>query len=272
VINDKGLPCSRSLTCKTHTVGAKRAVEGRSRLYDSLYLEWQRANNPNFKEPQKAGRKEKPEAEKEKKKPGRKKWEFSMNGSGAENEGIGEGEEGQREFEEMLVFARMGGERCRSTIASFGSGWDTMPSGQVRAAKAPKKVASHVTGNGGTSNGNGTGAGGSANGNNSTNGQSPLQPAAIAPSGANPAVVATPINKGTIPYSLDGIFRTAMTAYHGVGDTLTKALATRVSDIQATIGNKSAPGGNRVPHSMMAGQRPIASDGPAPSRSSAMAL
>ena len=51
VINDKGLPCSRSLTCKTHTVGAKRGVEGRSRSYDLLYLEWQRANNPNFKEP-----------------------------------------------------------------------------------------------------------------------------------------------------------------------------------------------------------------------------
>ncbi|KAK4685692.1 hypothetical protein P7C73_g4450, partial [Tremellales sp. Uapishka_1] len=51
VINDKGLPCSRSLTCKTHTVGAKRAVQDRTRSYDSLYLDWQRANNPNFKEP-----------------------------------------------------------------------------------------------------------------------------------------------------------------------------------------------------------------------------
>ncbi len=30
VINDKGLPCSRSLTCKSHSMGAKRAVEGRS--------------------------------------------------------------------------------------------------------------------------------------------------------------------------------------------------------------------------------------------------
>lgn len=51
VINDKGLPCSRSLTCKSHSMGAKRAVEGRSRKYDDLLLDWQRENNPNFVEP-----------------------------------------------------------------------------------------------------------------------------------------------------------------------------------------------------------------------------
>lgn len=182
-----------------------------------------------------------------------------MNGSGAENEGIGEGEEGQREFEEMLVFARMGGERCRSAIKSFGSGWDTMPSGQVRAAKATKKATSLI----GNSTGTSTGTSG-------TNGQNQPASTSTSTAGANPAVVATPINKGTIPYSLDGIFRTAMTAYHGVGDTLTKALATRVSDIQA-IASKSAPGVIRLPPSMSTGQRPIASDGAQPSRSSAMA-
>lgn len=46
VINDKGLPCSRSLTCKSHSMGAKRAVPGRSRPYDELLLEWQRVHNP----------------------------------------------------------------------------------------------------------------------------------------------------------------------------------------------------------------------------------
>lgn len=46
VINDKGLPCSRSLTCKSHSMGAKRAVPGRSRPYDELLLEWQRIHNP----------------------------------------------------------------------------------------------------------------------------------------------------------------------------------------------------------------------------------
>lgn len=48
VINDKGLPCSRSLTCKSHSMGAKRAVEGRSRPYDVLLFEWQKATNPTF--------------------------------------------------------------------------------------------------------------------------------------------------------------------------------------------------------------------------------
>ncbi|KAN0066463.1 SAGA complex subunit Sgf73 [Thecaphora frezii] len=48
VINDKGLPCSRSLTCKSHSMGAKRAVEGRSAPYDQLLFEWQKATNPSF--------------------------------------------------------------------------------------------------------------------------------------------------------------------------------------------------------------------------------
>lgn len=72
VINDKNLPCSRSLTCKSHSMGAKRAVQGRSRGYDELLLEWNRANNPNFVEPvkreTKAEKKEKREREKQEKK------------------------------------------------------------------------------------------------------------------------------------------------------------------------------------------------------------
>lgn len=72
VINDKGVPCSRALTCKSHSMGAKRAVEGRSRKYDDLLIEYQRANNPNFIEPakreSKAEKKEKREKEKQEKK------------------------------------------------------------------------------------------------------------------------------------------------------------------------------------------------------------
>ncbi|KAH7887772.1 SCA7-domain-containing protein [Phlebopus sp. FC_14] len=72
VINDKGLPCSRSLTCKAHSMGAKRAVQGRSKSYDELLLEWNRANNPNWVEPvkreTKAEKKEKKEKEKAEKK------------------------------------------------------------------------------------------------------------------------------------------------------------------------------------------------------------
>ncbi|KAI0820794.1 SCA7-domain-containing protein [Trametes gibbosa] len=72
VINDKGLPCSRSLTCKSHSMGAKRSVQGRSKSYDELLLEWNRANNPNWVEPvkkeSKAERKERKEREKAEKK------------------------------------------------------------------------------------------------------------------------------------------------------------------------------------------------------------
>ena len=53
-------------------MGAKRAVLGRSRDYDALLLDWQRANNPNFVEPvkreTKAEKKEKREREKLEKK------------------------------------------------------------------------------------------------------------------------------------------------------------------------------------------------------------
>lgn len=72
VINDKNLPCSRSLTCKSHSMGAKRAVQGRTRPYDELLLEWNRTNNPNWVEPvkreTKAEKKEKREKEKAEKK------------------------------------------------------------------------------------------------------------------------------------------------------------------------------------------------------------
>ena len=48
VINNKGFPCSRSLTCKSHSMGAKRNVPGRSQPYDTLLFEWQKATNPAF--------------------------------------------------------------------------------------------------------------------------------------------------------------------------------------------------------------------------------
>ncbi|KAG2754728.1 SCA7-domain-containing protein [Suillus brevipes Sb2] len=89
VINDKGLPCSRSLTCKAHSMGAKRAVQGRSKAYDELLLEWNRANNPNWVEPvkkeTKAEKKEKREKEKAEKK--RQAQEAAL-AAGLEGKGI----------------------------------------------------------------------------------------------------------------------------------------------------------------------------------------
>ena len=53
-------------------MGAKRSVQGRSKGYDELLLEWNRANNPNFVEPvkreSKQERKERKEKEKAEKK------------------------------------------------------------------------------------------------------------------------------------------------------------------------------------------------------------
>jgi len=57
VINDKGVPCSRKLTCKSHAMGPKRAVVGRSRPFDELQQEMLRLN-PKYKEPMKRKSKE----------------------------------------------------------------------------------------------------------------------------------------------------------------------------------------------------------------------
>ncbi|KAG9044672.1 hypothetical protein FS837_007719 [Tulasnella sp. UAMH 9824] len=69
VINEKGQPCSRSITCKVHSMVAKRAVQGRSKPYDELLIEWKKENIPGWVEPvkkeTKAERKAKKEAEKE---------------------------------------------------------------------------------------------------------------------------------------------------------------------------------------------------------------
>ncbi|KAG0140129.1 hypothetical protein CROQUDRAFT_53734 [Cronartium quercuum f. sp. fusiforme G11] len=48
LIPPNNIPCARSLTCKTHSMGAKRSVPGRSADYDWLLNEWQKKNNPNW--------------------------------------------------------------------------------------------------------------------------------------------------------------------------------------------------------------------------------
>jgi len=41
---EKRTMCARSLTCKSHSMSAKRAVPGRSQPYDILLAQWQRKN------------------------------------------------------------------------------------------------------------------------------------------------------------------------------------------------------------------------------------
>lgn len=44
VLLPNGMPCARSLTCKSHSMGAKRAVPGRSLPYDMLLAAYQKKN------------------------------------------------------------------------------------------------------------------------------------------------------------------------------------------------------------------------------------
>lgn len=44
VMTGNGVPCARSLTCKTHAMGAKRSVPGRSLPYDLLLQQYQKKN------------------------------------------------------------------------------------------------------------------------------------------------------------------------------------------------------------------------------------
>lgn len=50
VMNVWNLPCTRSLECRVHSLSGKRAVNGRSRSYDELWLELNRTNNLNSTE------------------------------------------------------------------------------------------------------------------------------------------------------------------------------------------------------------------------------
>lgn len=73
VINDKGLPCSRALTCKSHSMGAKRSVQGRSGDFDVLLNALQRERNPNFVEKPKRESKQEKLEKKEREKAEKKK-------------------------------------------------------------------------------------------------------------------------------------------------------------------------------------------------------
>lgn len=53
VITDKNVACSRSLTCKTHGVGAKRSVPGRTKAFDTLLTEFQKKKENRIKQREK---------------------------------------------------------------------------------------------------------------------------------------------------------------------------------------------------------------------------
>ena len=70
-IEKKGAVCTRSITCKVHSMRDKRMVQGRSKQYDDLVIEFRKLLDPTFVEPPKretkAERKEKKEKERREK-------------------------------------------------------------------------------------------------------------------------------------------------------------------------------------------------------------
>ncbi|QRV77483.1 SCA7, zinc-binding domain protein [Ceratobasidium sp. AG-Ba] len=66
VINKNGMPCARNITCKVHGMNAKRAVQGRTKDYDVLFVEHKRATDPNYVEPVKRETKAEKKAKKDK--------------------------------------------------------------------------------------------------------------------------------------------------------------------------------------------------------------
>lgn len=49
MVTEKNVLCSRSLTCKTHGMGAKRSVPGRSKPFDNLLVEFQKKKEHRLK-------------------------------------------------------------------------------------------------------------------------------------------------------------------------------------------------------------------------------
>ncbi|KAI0305848.1 SCA7, zinc-binding domain-containing protein [Multifurca ochricompacta] len=130
VINDKNLPCSRSLTCKSHSMGAKRAVKGRSKDYDELLLEWNRAHNPNWVEPVKRESKKERKEKKEREKRERKQRELEEL---AKRKGIDLSKPGaEAQLEQLKSSAKKKKKVENATVAAGGVG--AHPSGSSARA------------------------------------------------------------------------------------------------------------------------------------------
>ncbi|WRT70031.1 uncharacterized protein IL334_007024 [Kwoniella shivajii] len=219
VINDKSTPCARSLTCKTHTVGAKRAVQGRSRPYDELFIDWQVEHNPNFKVPQKREIKEKEKVKKKKKL-------FTRRGG---EEGLEDDEDGLRELEELINLTKVSGERVKSNFSNLGQPQpllSTLPSNQnqlqtqvtekgASTTTAPTtKLPSTATGNGNARPSISGGSGISDKGKSNSTLKIPVITNNI-----------TSNNNNVIPFQT--IWRSSSSEFASVGHLLTSALAAR---------------------------------------------
>lgn len=167
-------------------------MQGRTRPYDELYIEWQRTHNPNFKEP--APKKE------------GNKMALKVSSAAAQKkrralldeDGLRFDEDGAREMEELIRATKICGDRVRHVSSALGNGFSLPPT----PAPAPK------------GQGQGQGAG----------------PAAAAGTGAAPAAAAAPApapRPRPVQTPFPSVWRTTTYEQLNMGDLLTKALAAR---------------------------------------------
>ncbi|THH18460.1 hypothetical protein EW146_g2525 [Bondarzewia mesenterica] len=138
VINDKNLPCSRSLTCKSHSMGAKRALAGRSRPYDELLLDWRRANDPSFVEPVKRESKKERKEKKDREKRERKQKELEEL---AKKNGIDLTKPGAEAQLEQLKASTKKKKTTTSAVTAAGGGASSGATASARAAAVDEDLA-----------------------------------------------------------------------------------------------------------------------------------
>jgi SAGA-associated factor 73 len=104
-------------------------VQGRTRPYDELYIEWQRTHNPNFKEPapKKEGNKLALKAVTAQKK----------RRALADEDGLRFDEDGAREMEELIRATRICGDRVKNVSSALGNGFTLPPSAPAAPKGAP---------------------------------------------------------------------------------------------------------------------------------------
>lgn len=110
-------------------------MQGRTRPYDELYIEWQRTHNPNFKEPapKKEGNKM---ALKASSVAAQKKRRAML-----DEDGLRFDEDGAREMEELIRSTKICGDRVRNVSSALGNGFSLPPSTSAPKPQAPATAA-----------------------------------------------------------------------------------------------------------------------------------
>ncbi|WWC91925.1 uncharacterized protein L201_006877 [Kwoniella dendrophila CBS 6074] len=257
VINDKLAPCARSLTCKTHTVGAKRAVQGRTKPYDELYIEWQRIHNPNFKEPQKrdpnnnaSGSNGLSLKEKERLKKKKKAAAASANASansasalhrrsllnGNSEKGLDlDDEDDLKEFDELINLTKSSNHKVKNQFYNLGF---TPTQTDDKNDKSANTTNTTTTLGGSLTNPSTTTTATTTNGRPSISGPTTSKNSQSRLNNLLPSNTNSSSNNGFIPFQT--IWKSSSVEFNSVGQLLTKALAARSTKHSLTNLNKQA--------------------------------